>query len=245
VAATFAGDTRGGCLSWLGLIGTFRNLDFTQCNNVAMYFSESGTSDNATIENVDFENTYGKPLYIAALVGGSLTNSEVLSTAAIGDSKSCAQLGTGFAAGGVQNFQIRNIKVRSDVIPANCWEQFYNTNIPGAFVNTVTVDNITYQAFDATSAAGTQTRTSGIVNRSIQGQAKFTVPSTNVFKLAPTGSGCTIPIHLTATGEWVPYCVPDAGITQAVTASSPNTTYNIYAFNTAILAGAALDHHGR
>jgi hypothetical protein len=227
------GDTRGGCLSWLGLIGTFRNLDFTQCNNVAMYFSESGTSDNATIENVDFENTYGKPLYIAALVGGSLTNSEVLSTAAIGDSKSCAQLGTGFAAGGVQNFQIRNIKVRSDVIPANCWEQFYNTNIPGAFVNTVTVDNITYQAFDATSAAGTQTRTSGIVNRSIQGQAKFTVPSTNVFKLAPTGSGCTIPIHLTATGEWVPYCVPDAGITFSASTSAVNTTYNVYTFNTA------------
>jgi hypothetical protein len=229
-----------GCLRWMGLIGTFRNIDFTQCNNFAIYFSELGQSDNATIENVDLENTYGKPLYIAALAGGSFTNSEVLSTSSIGDSKSCAQLGTGFASGGVQNFIIDRIKVRSNVTPANCWEQFWNTNIPGAFTDTVTRGHITYQSFDAVSGADVQKRSLGFTDPPIPGQVQFSISALNVAKLIPIGYGGALPIRLKATGEWTPIRIPATGISiSGIGGLAVNTVYNFFAYNSASNAAPA------
>lgn len=230
--------SNSGALVWMGLIGTFRNLDFTQNKNFSMYFTENGTSDNATIEGVDFENTYGKGLYIAALAGGTLSNFECLSTAAIGATVSCVQLGTGFNAGGVQNFNIGPGKVRSDVTPTVGFELFQNTNNGAAFADTVRLlsPSINWQLFDA---AG-QTRTNGFTFDPVPGQASFSISALNTAKLSPSGSGAALPMHLKTNGEWIAYKVPAAGITKVVGPLSATTTYNCYAFNSAATSAPAL-----
>jgi hypothetical protein len=221
-----------GCLRWMGLIGTFRDSDFTQCNNVAMYFTELGSSDNATIEGVDLENTYGKALYATSLTGGTLSNFECLSAVAFGPTISCVQLGTGFAAGGVQNFKIGPGKVRSDVTPATAFEQFPNTSSTGTFSDTVRFGAINWQAFDAAGQA--RTNTSGFTFDPIPGQVKFSISSANVAKLVPIGIGASLPIHLKANGEWVAIRIPSAGVTQgSIGGLSATTTYNFYAYNSA------------
>ncbi len=222
----------GGCLAWTGLIGTFKNLDFTQCNNFAMYLTEAGSNDNASIENVDFENTAGKGLYAAAITGGTLKNFECLGTASLGKTISCVQLGTGFAGGGVSNFLIDVGKVRLDsaTAPATAFEQFQNTNIGATFTDTTRVRNITWQAFDATN----QSRTSGFVYDSIAGNVQFSISAANTAKLIPIGFGGCLPLHLKSPGEWVCYHVPSTGITGAVTGGlTPATSYNCYAHNSA------------
>jgi hypothetical protein len=219
-----------GALVWMGLIGTFRNLDFTQNKNFSMYFTEAGASDNATIENVDFENTYGKGLYAASLGNGTFTNSECLSTNASGPTISCVQLGTGFAAGGVYNFQIKNIKVRSDVTPTVGFEQFQNLNNGATFADTNRVTGITWQpVYDA---AG-QTRFNGFTFDPIPGQGIFSVSALNTVKLAPSGTGACMPMHLKATGEWVCYKLPTAGLSSVVGPTTPSTTFFFYLYNTA------------
>lgn len=220
----------GGCLAWAGLIGTLRNTNFTQCNNFAFYASENGSNDNLTIENVDVENTAGKGFYIGAVVGGTLKNFECLSTTSAGKTIACVQEGTGFTAGGVQNFLIDVGKVRSDATPSTAFEQFANTNFGATFTDTNRVRNITWTAFDA---AG-QTRTSGFVYDSIFGGVQFSISAANTAKLIPLGYGGCLPIHLKSPGEWVCYHVPSAGITGAVTGGlTPATSYNCYARNSA------------
>ena len=62
-----------------------------------MYLTESGSNDNASIENVDFENTAGVGLYATSITGGTLKNFECLGAAALGKTVYCVQLGTGVA----------------------------------------------------------------------------------------------------------------------------------------------------
>lgn len=220
----------GGCLAWTGLIGTFKNLDFTQCNNFAMYFTEAGASDNASTENVDFENTAGVGLYAAALAGGTLKNFECLSSAGLGNTPKCVQLGTGFAAGGVQNFLIDGGKVRSNVTPSIAFSQLQNTNIGATFQDTNRVSHITWQSFDATG----QTRFSGFVFDPIPGQVQFSISAQNTVKLIPTGYGGALPLHPKSPGEWVTFHVPTAGVTGTVTGGlSATTVYNCFAHNSA------------
>lgn len=227
--------TGSGGLQWMGLIGTFKNLGFTQNNNVAFYAAEGGTSDNLSMENVDFENTAGKGAYIASLAGGSFKNGECLSTSGLGNTISCIQLGTGFAAGGVQNFTVDGIKVRNNVTSPSvtAFEQFQNTSIGYTLSDTVRVRNVTWQTFDAAN----QTRFNGFVFDPIPGQVQFSISAANTAKLIPIGIGSCLPLHLQSSGEWVCYHVPSAGITGAVTGGlSATTVYNCYAFNSAATA---------
>ncbi len=222
----------GGCLAWMGLLGTLRNTNFTQCNNFAFYAAEIGSSDNLTIETVDVENTAGKGFYIGSLSGGTLKNFECLGAAAFGKTVSCVQLGTGFAAGGVQNFlaDVGKVRLDSATAPAIAFEQYQNTNIGATFTDTNRVRNITWQAFDATN----QTRTSGFVYDSIAGMVQFSISAANTAKLIPLGYGGCLPLHLKSPGEWVCYHVPSTGITGSVTGSlTPATSYNCYAKNSA------------
>ena len=220
----------GGCLAWMGLIGTFKNIDFTQCNNFSMYFAEIGSSDNASIENVDFENTYGVGLYAASVAAGTLKNFECLDASGIGFTTNCVEEGTGFAGGGVSNFLIDVGKVRSNNAPVTAFEQLYNTNIGATFQDTNRVRNITWQSFDA---AG-QVRRSGFVDDPIPGQVQFSISATNTVKLVPMGQGGTLPLHRKANGEWIAFHVPPAGITGAVTGGLAATTaYNCYAYDAA------------
>lgn len=222
--------TGSGAIRWLGLIGTFKNLGFTQNYNVSMYVTEGGTSDALTIDNTDFENTYGKGLYIASLAGGTMTNSECLSTTSIGPTISCVQLGTGFGAGIVRDFSIKNIKVRSDAIPSIAFEQYQNTVLGATYLNTNFVSNVNWQLFDA---AG-QSRFSGFIFPEIVGGARLIVASTNTLNLGPGAGvfGSVVPIKLKPTGEWVSVAVPTSiSLSTGVLAAS--TLYNVYAYNSA------------
>jgi hypothetical protein len=222
--------TGSGAIRYMGLISTFKNLGFTQNQNVNIYFTEAGTSDNTTIEGVDFENTYGKGMYIASLAGGSISNSECLSTNALGPTISCIQLGTGFNAGGVQNFKVQNMKVRNDVNPTVGFEQFQNTNNGATFSSTNRVNNITWQTFDA---AG-QTRFNGFLFDILPGSARFSVTGVGTAQIIPVGYSGQIPLHLKANGEWINYQVPNAGITAGgLTGLSNNTQYYFYLYNSA------------
>lgn len=138
--------TGSGAIAWTGLIGNFINNDFTQVKNTALYFSEAGANDSATISGNDWENTYGKGLYAAAINNLTWNNSECLSATALGPTLSCAQLGTGLGTGGAINVQINNIKVRSDVGNANGFEQLFGA---GGTINqnTVTITNILYSSW--------------------------------------------------------------------------------------------------
>jgi hypothetical protein len=227
--------TGSGGLAWMGLIGTFKNNGFTQNNNVSMYFSEAGSSDNATIEGVDFENTVGKGLYAASLVGGTLTNSECLSATAYGSTISCVQLGTGYNAGGALNFQIQNMKVRSDVTPANGFEQFQNTNNTGSFVDTTRISDIYWQTFNSANQQFVNFKFKGV-----SGQAKFSISAANTAKLIPVGFGATMPMKLAATGEWTEFHVPSVGITQTgIGGLTPSTQYYAYLYNSAAATAPA------
>lgn len=232
---TLAGTLLGsGGIAYMGLISTFRNLGFTQCKNVSMYFSENGSSDAVTMEGIDFENTEGKHLYIGCAVGGFWNQGELLSTNnpvnRFGAAISGVQLGTGFNAGGVKNFTINNIKVRSDVTPAVAFEQFRNTAIGSIYRDIVRVGGVEWQSYDVSG----QVRFNGFAFDPIPGQVQFTITATNTARLIPIGYGGTLPLHLKATGEWVPYQVPDAGITTLVAGGlSPNASYNFWAYNAA------------
>ncbi len=232
-AGTISGS---GAVAYVGLISAWRNLDFTQNNITNIYFSEAGTSDNATFEGIDMENTAGVGAYIASLSGGAWNQGECLSAAALGATVSCLQLGTGFAAGGVKNFNLAwsgSFKVRMDSAdtPVTAFEQFQNTNIGNTFKNSVRVGpKIDWQTFDATG----QTRFSGFVFDPIPGQVNFSISAANTVKLVPVGYGGCLPLRLAATGEWVCFQVPSTGITGAVTGGlTPTTTYNCYAYNSA------------
>jgi phage gp46-like protein len=231
-----------GGLAWQGLIGTFRNLGFTQNKNIDIYVSENGSSDNLTMEGIDHENVGGKALYVGALVGGRWDQGELLSTAGINGTVNGTQLnilggvqiGTGFAAGGVQNFTISNIKVRNNSTPGNAFEQFSSTNLtPGTYVDSVKIDtpSIAWENFDA---AG-QTRFTGFKFKDISGKAQFSISATNTAQLMPSGYGEVIPIKLIATGEWVEYHVPAGGISNTIAGAplAANTSYNCYGYNSA------------
>ncbi len=229
-----------GAVAYAGLISSWRNLDFTQNNVTNIYFSEAASNDNATFEGIDMENTAGKGAYLAGLGGGGAWNQgECLSTAAVGATISCLQLGTGFAAGGVKNFNLAwsgSFKVRMDSAdtPVTAFEQFQNTNIGATYRNSVRVGpKIDWQTFDA---AG-QTRFSGFVFDPIPGQVQFSISAANTAKLTAIGYGGCLPLRLAATGEWVCFQVPSTGITGAVTGGlTPTTTYNCYAYNNAAAA---------
>lgn len=214
----------GGCLAWVGLIGTFRNIDFTQCYNTAIYVGESGTNDNLTLEAIDLENTAGKGLYIAALAGGSWNQGELLCTVGPGSTISGVQLGTGFAAGGVQNFSIKNVKYRCNASPGIGFEQYASTNLtPGTYQDTVSYGGITWQTEPTI-------RSAGFVFPPVPGTAKFSISAQNTAQLIPTGYGSCLPIHLKSPGEWVCYHVPTGGVTGSVTGGlTPFTTYNCFA----------------
>jgi hypothetical protein len=214
-----------GGIAWLGLIATIRSGGCTQCNNVFMYASENGMSDNLTVEGVDVENTNGKGFYIAGLSGGTLKNSEFLATSGVGNTIGGVQLGTGFAGGGVQNFLIDVMKVRSNVAPSTMFEQFQNTNIGATFQDTNRVRNVTWQAFDAAN----QTRFSGFIFDPIPGQVQFSISAPNTAQLIPIGQGGSLPIHPKVGGEWVTYHVPAVGVTGSVTGGlTPTTQYNCF-----------------
>lgn len=217
--------TGSGGIRWMGLIGTFKNLGLTQVFNTGMYFTEGGASDNATIEAVDFENTYGKALYAASLQGGTMNNSECLSAASLGPTISCAQLGTGTTTGGVTNFNIKNIKVRSDVVNAIGFEQFRNTNFATPATDTNRISGVTWQAFSG------PTRFNNFNFDPIPGQAAFRISALNTAMLIPVGAGGAMPMKLANTGEWITYQVPQTSVFLAGLSGTPSTQYYFYLYN--------------
>lgn len=231
-------DTIGGpcAISYLGLIGTFSNLGFTQCYGTNIYVSEVGSSDNVSLRQIDFENTYGKALYIAGAVGGSWEGGEILSATALGPTIAGVQLGTGFNGGSVKNFKIKGIKVRSDVAGMVGFEQFRNTAIGTTYADTNKVTDITWQLFDLAGPPA-QRRFNGFTFNAIAGQCQLTVSASNTVKLAPIGTGATMPMRKAATGEFVEYQVPNAGITLAgLTGLSVSTPYYFFLSNSALEA---------
>lgn len=119
------GPTLSGAIAWTGLIGTFTNNGFTQNKNTNFYFTEAGSNDNAYLQNNDMENTYGVGLYAASILGMIWNGGECLSASAIGETTACIQFGTGLGFGGAQNVTINNIKVRSDSLFADGFDQFF------------------------------------------------------------------------------------------------------------------------
>lgn len=225
-------STGTGGIRYMGLISNWLNNGATQVHNTMLYFVETGTSDGATYNGNDCENTDGKCVYAGSLTVGKFSVSEYLSNsgASLGSTVGNIQFGTGFAAGGVSNINLFPAKIRNDVPVVNSFELFQNTGASGTSTSNIRIENqMSWQSFDNTAR---QKRFVGPFSfNPIPGQAHFLVSATNVFKLVPTGYGCTIPLHLKATGEWTSYCVPDAGATFSVTTSAPGTSYNVYTFN--------------
>lgn len=140
------GPSQSGAIAWTGLIGTFFNNGFTQNNNYNFYFTEAGANDNATLWANDMENTAGKGLYAASIINFSWTNGECLTAAALGQTLSCMQFGTGFNLGTANNVTINGIKVRSDSAIANGFEQLNGAG--GLFYqNTYSVYNVAWQTW--------------------------------------------------------------------------------------------------
>lgn len=227
-----------GGIAYNGLISTISNTDCTQAANVCIYYSEAGSSDNATLEGIDLENTNGKGIYIASIIGGNFNQGECLSTAGgPGSTISCAQLGTGFAGGGVRNFNIAHegsFKVRSNVTPAVGFEQFANTNLGATFADSVRVGSKIEWQIPWTDGAG-QRRFDGFTFDPIPGQVLFSISAANVAQLIPIGIGGCLPIHLKVTGEWICVRISSTGVMQSgIGGLSATTTYNFFAYNSAI-----------
>lgn len=84
-----------------------------------------------------------------------------------------------------------------------------------------------------------QVRFSGFQFDPMQGQAKFNVTGVGTARIIPVGYGAVIPLKLCDLCEWVPYQVPNAGITAAgLTGLSNNTVYYFYLYNTAAVNAA-------
>lgn len=233
-AGTISGS---GAIAYVGLISNWANLDFTQNYVTNFYFSEAGTSDNATFWGIDMENTFGVGAYFAALDGGAWNQGECLSANTIGNTVGCIQLGTGFAAGGVKNFVMGwagAFKVRNTNSPTVAFAQLPNTGIGATYQDSVRIGTkIDWANFDATG----QVRFNGFIFDPIPGQVQFSISAQNTAKLVPAGYGGALPIHLKSPGEWVAYHVPTAGVTGAITGSlSATTQYNCFTQNSATAA---------
>ncbi len=233
VTGTISGS---GAIAYDGLISNWLNLGFTQNNNTNFYFSEAGSSDNATFTGIDLENTYGAGAYLATLDGGAWNQGEILCslTNNIGFTTVGIQLGTGFGVGGVKNFVMGNtgsLKVRSTCTPSIMFAQYPNTLVGATYQDSVRIGSKTdWQQYDASN----QTRYSGFIFDPIPGQVKFSISGANTAQLIPLGYGGTLPLHLALLGEWIAYHVATAGITGSVTGGlSANTQYNCFAKNTA------------
>jgi hypothetical protein len=211
------------------LIAQIVNSAFTINNNVDLYVQGADTSMQITVDGVDFENNVSTVLphvYVdGGLRGFFMYNSECLNNDSY-ISQGCVWFNS--AAAPIGDVTIDKVEVRA-TSANNTYTAFKQTG-GNTLSHTIRVRDIYWQTFDASG----QTRFSGIQFDLPQGQAKFSVTGLGTAHVIPIGHGATIPLKMKATGEWVPFQVPNAGVTAAgLTGLSNNTQYYFYLTNTA------------
>lgn len=213
------GPTVKGAVAYTGLISNWINNGFTQNKNYDIYFTEAGSNDNITLIGNDMENTFGKGLYVASAINLTWNNGECLSTAAIGETRSCMQLGPGgINTGNVTNAQINNIKVRSDSGTANGFEQFFGGG--AIHQNTVSATGVYWQSW-----AGLNKYVGFLGNPAPFFWARFD---------GKTGSVCTLKDSFNITS-----CVRNSTGVYTLTLTAPSLDANYAVSGTGVNTGVA------
>lgn len=223
VAGAVANPPTSGAMRWRGLICQIVNCAFTANNNVALYVAKSGSPSNLIIEGTSFENTTST-VHPHIFVDSSIRQMKISNSEILNNDSFVCQGGYWFdSTSGVQgNITIDSIKVRVST-GNNPFVAFRQLGTAGNWMADFNrIRNVNWQLFDGTG----QTRFSGWKFDTVPGQCALTVSALGTVKLAPTGYGNTMPLKLKATGEWIAYQVPTAGITASgLTGLSANTPY--------------------
>jgi hypothetical protein len=222
--------TTGG-IYYKGLIATLINDAFTQNNGPDLYIGGPDTSQQITIIGTDFENNVSTVLpHIYA--DGALNSLHIVNSQCLNNdsfvSQGCLWLNS--TAGVIANVTLDKVQVRAS--SGNNTYTAFKTTGSNAVLDTIRSGNIwwTSGGFDFSG----QTRFSGFQFSPTPGQAQFSISALNTAQLIPIGVGAVMPMKLAATGEWIAYHVPVAGITRAgIGGLAATTTYYFYLYNSA------------
>lgn len=230
LVGTAANPPTSGGLVTKGLIMQLENNGFTINNGPDWYVQGTDTSVNITSIGNDFENNTSSTMphiYVdAGLEGFVFVNNECLNNDSF-KSQGCLWFNSATALQAQVQIGAGNM-VRAST-GNNPYVAFQATG-GNTTIDTFQLNPTVYwQVFDGTG----QTRFSGLNFPQISGQARFSVNGVNTQILSGAGAGFTIPLHLTATSEWVPYQVPTAGVTASIGPLTPATLYYFYLSNSA------------
>jgi hypothetical protein len=227
-ASSSVPPTSGG-IQFKGLIAQLENSAFTINNNVDFFVQGLDTSLQITIDGTDFENNISTVLPHVYVEGG-LRGFHMLNSECLNNDSNVGQGCVWFNSTGavIGNVTLDKVQVRATT--ANNTYTAFKITGPNAIIDTMRATNMYWQTFDLSG----QTRFSGFKFTGITGQAQFSISATNTAQLIPVGTGATMPMKLAATGEWIEYHVPSAGITKTGIGGGPALTLqNFYLFNSA------------
>jgi hypothetical protein len=210
-----------------GLIANFYNTSWTTNNGPDLYIAQgSGTSILVTIIGADFENNTSTVLPHVYSDGG-LRGFTMIDSQCINNNSFVSQ-GCVWLTNAPQAVTIDNIQIQAS--NGNSTYTAFKASGANAVLDTIRATHIIWTSFDF---AG-QVRFSGFQFNPIPGQAIFQISGSNTAQVIPNSAGAVMPLKLAATGEWVAYHVPTAGISNAgIGGLSANTFYNFYLYNSA------------
>ncbi len=223
-----------GAMRWRGLFLNIIDCGFTTNQNTSLYIAKTGGTQGVKIVNTDFENTISTVLpHVYCDAGIRLFKAENIQFLNADTWKCQGGIWFDSTSSTQGNITIDGVTIRVSTgnNPYVAFRQLGTAT--NWFADQNRVRNVNWQTFDGTG----QTRFQNWQFDAIPGQCLLTISALGTVKLAPTGSGATMPLRfISPSGEWIPIQIASAGITAAgLVGLSANTQYYIYLGNSGSL----------